>query len=179
MAAAALLEEPALTPMPTFDELFEAHFEYVFRALRYLGVREADLDDVTQDVFLVVHRRLATFEQRSTARTWVYAIALRVASDYRRLARHRLDRAVDRDADADELGRADHGGTVEARSTLLKLLGSLEEGKRAVVVLHEIEGFTIPEVAELLTIPLPTAYTRLRDARIQLERAAKRSEEAP
>ena len=68
----------------TFQEMFTDHARFVWRVLRYLGVGESDLDDVCQEVFLVVHRRLADFEGRSSTRTWVYGIALRVAADYRK-----------------------------------------------------------------------------------------------
>src|SRR3954469_17470883 len=72
---------------PPFQEVFVQHGRFVWRTLRYLGVAEADLEDVCQEVFLVVHRRLPEFEGRSSIRTWVYGIALRVASDYRKRAR--------------------------------------------------------------------------------------------
>src|SRR3954466_4042923 len=77
---------------PAFQEVFVSHGRFVWRTLRYLGVAEADLEDVCQEVFLVVHRRLAEFEGRSSVRTWVYGIALRVASDYRKRARVHRER---------------------------------------------------------------------------------------
>src|SRR5687768_11748421 len=77
---------------PTLRQVFDEHAAYVWRALRHLGVPDSELDDYCQEVFLVVHRQLATFEGRSKLRTWIYGICLRVASDRRRRARVRLER---------------------------------------------------------------------------------------
>ena len=69
-----------------FDAVYEEHFPFVWRSLRRLGVDGHSMDDATQDVFLVVHRRLGDFEGRSTVRTWLFGIARRIARDRRRAA---------------------------------------------------------------------------------------------
>src|SRR3954467_3049685 len=66
--------------------VFDEHARYILRTLRHLGVREADVDDVAQEVFITVHRKLAEFEGRAKLRPGVYPICLRVASDHRRRA---------------------------------------------------------------------------------------------
>ena len=69
----------------TFKEVYDEHFRFVWRSLRRLGVRESDVPDAVQDVFLVVHRRLAEFEGRSKVTTWLFGICFRVARDRRKL----------------------------------------------------------------------------------------------
>src|SRR5437867_3152137 len=81
--------------LPTFDAIFHECAPFVWRVVQRLGVREADLDDVCQEVFLVVHRRLETYDGGSSVRTWVYGICLRIASDYRRRAHNRYEQPVD------------------------------------------------------------------------------------
>lgn len=119
-----------------------------------------------QEVFVTVHRKLPEFEGRSKLRTWLYGICLRVASDYRRRAYVRRERAV-----ADPLhGVSEPRGNqpdvrAELRGTLIQLLDALDEDKRAVLVLYEIEGLSMKEVAEVVDCPLQTAYSRLHAAR--------------
>ncbi len=147
-------------------QIFDEHARYVWRTLRHLGVADADLEDVCQEVFVTVHRKLPEFEGRSKLRTWLYGICLRVASDYRRRAYIRRERAV-----PDPLqGAAEPSGNqpdmrVELRATLVRLLDALDEDKRAVLVLYEIEGLSMKEVAEIVDCPLQTAYSRLHAAR--------------
>src|SRR5512140_2597202 len=73
----------------TLKEVYDAHFQFVWRSLRRLGVHEADVGDVTQEVFLIVHRKLAEFEGRSKMTTWLFAICANVARDYRRAGARR------------------------------------------------------------------------------------------
>jgi RNA polymerase sigma-70 factor, ECF subfamily len=162
---------------PTLRQVFDEHAAYVWRALRHLGVPESELDDYCQEVFLVVHRQLPTFEGRSKLRTWIYGICLRVASDRRRRARVRNERT---EADPAR-GLAEPSGLApderaQARSTLLKLLDGLDEDKRTVLVLYEIEGLAMSEIAELLACPLQTAYSRLHAARARLATLAQELE---
>jgi RNA polymerase sigma-70 factor (ECF subfamily) len=152
--------------LPSLREVFDAHAAYVLRSLRHLGVAESDIEDVGQEVFVTVHRKLATFEGRSKLRTWLYGICLRVASDYRRRAHVRRERATaDPARDLHEAEEQAPDAQVQARAELRALLDELDEDKRAVVVLYEIEGFSMKEVAEILDCPLQTAYSRLHAAR--------------
>src|ERR1041385_5711937 len=152
------MSHPGLTSRQVFDE----HAAYVFRVLRYLGVRDADLEDVCQEVFITVHRKIESFEGRSSIRTWLYRISQRAASDYRRRAYVR--REVVTDLALDHPGRPEHADEarrLEARSTLNVALDRLDDSKREVFVLYEIEGLTMREVCEILDCPLQTAYSRL------------------
>jgi RNA polymerase sigma-70 factor (ECF subfamily) len=123
------------------------------------------LPDVCQDVFITVHRKLDTFEGRSSLRTWLYKISQRAASDYRRRASVRHE--IVTDTASPEFSRTDTGAAsrIEARSTLAFVLDRLDPDKRDVFVLYEIEGLTMREVCEVLGCPLQTAYSRLHAAR--------------
>jgi RNA polymerase sigma-70 factor (ECF subfamily) len=171
--AAARPLAPAIGP--SFQEIFALHARFVWRALRYLGVPEADLEDVCQEVFLVVHRRLDEFEGRSTMRTWVYGIALRLASDHRKRLRLRQERASDPPGASAGLESCPVE-RAEARELLQKALDALDDDKRAILLLHEVEGFSIPEIADMLDVPVQTAYTRLHAARECVGRTLRRSQ---
>jgi RNA polymerase sigma-70 factor (ECF subfamily) len=160
----------------TSKRVFEEHARYVFRVLRYLGVPEADLPDVCQEVFITVHRKIDEFEGRSSVRTWLYRICNNAASDQRRRAHVRREIATDWTAPErqdDPATSADLVGRVEARSVIDHALGLLDEDKRLVFVLYEIEGFTMQEVADVVGCPLQTAYSRLRTAREIIVRATE------
>jgi RNA polymerase sigma-70 factor, ECF subfamily len=152
--------------LPTLREVFDAHAAYILRSLRHLGVAESDIEDVGQEVFVTVHRKLPSFEGRSKLRTWLYGICLRVASDYRRRAHIRRERATaDPARDLAEAEERRPDAQIQARAELSALLDELDDDKRAVVVLYELEGFSMKEVAEILDCPLQTAYSRLHAAR--------------
>ncbi len=156
--------------------IFDEHARYVIRTLRHLGVREADVDDVAQEVFVTVHRKLAEFEGRSKLRTWLYAICLRVASDHRRRAYVVRERATDNPpVDTGERTGNEPDASLESRAFVRELLARLDDDKRTVLVLYEIEGLTMREVAEVVGCPLQTAYSRLHAARELLQAAWLRS----
>jgi RNA polymerase sigma-70 factor (ECF subfamily) len=144
-----------------FRELFEQHAAAVGRKLRYLGVAEADLMDAAQEVFLVVNRRSGEFEGRASVSTWIHEICLRVASSTRRTQRRRHEEVVpeppETSVDADQDERIEQR---ERRQMLTKLLDSLDEVQREIIVLHEIERLPMREVAEIVGCPLQTAYSR-------------------
>jgi RNA polymerase sigma-70 factor (ECF subfamily) len=159
----------------TFERVFAECAPFVWRALRRLGMAEADVEDVCQEVFLVVHRRLATFEGHSSVRTWVYGICLRVASDYRRrphrVRERALEEAPERSAPAEQHDEIERR---EALAWLDGVLDELDEPKRAVFVLFEIEQVPMSEVAAAAGCPVQTAYARLYAARKHIEAAARR-----
>jgi RNA polymerase sigma-70 factor (ECF subfamily) len=169
----ALADDPPLSP-PAFAAIFEAELSYVHNTLCRLGVRSADIEDLTHDVFLAVHQGLPRFDARRPIRPWLFGIAFRVASDYRRRAR--FSREIAREADAaDEAPAADEQlAADEARRLVLRALDGIELDRRAVLVLHDIDGHGVPEIAEALAIPLNTAYSRLRLARADFKAAVRR-----
>ncbi len=166
--------------MTDFRAMYDAHVDFVWRNLRRLGVSEADIDDRTQEVFVVAHRRLAEFQERGHGpRAWLFQIVLRVASDWRRHRRRHPEDADGGAAGEREAFEADQSASAERREALERLdaaLATLDVGKRAVLVLHEVEEMTAPEIAESLDIPVNTVYSRLRVARVDLERALRAQE---
>lgn len=162
-AGPATVTEPA--PSFSFTEIFREHARYLWRALLGLGVRPGDVDDACQEVFLIVHRRLPEFDGRAL-RSWLYAICLRVASEYRRSARVRREISVGELPDSSApAGQLEEVYTGELCVRLLASLDSLDDDKREAFVLYEIEELPLREVAETLGCPLQTAYSRLQAAR--------------
>jgi RNA polymerase sigma-70 factor (ECF subfamily) len=155
-----------------FSELYEEHFEFVWRTARYLGAPHATLEDAVQDVFLVAYRRFADFEARSGARTWLFAITLRVISDHRRAQRrkNRLLDGVKSVLSESVLTPFEHAAGAEAGRTLLSALDSLTDDQRAVFVMADIEDMSAPEIAGVLNVNLNTVYSRLRNARLAMAR---------
>ena len=158
-----------------FRALYDEHVDFVWRNLRRLGVAPAEADDRTQEVFVVAHRRWDTFEDQGHGpRAWLFQIVLRVVSDARR---HRRRHPEDADGGAAESRRAepatqlDEMARKEALEQLDRALATIDIGRRAVVVLHEIEEMTAPEIAKAMSLPLNTVYSRLRVGREELERA--------
>lgn len=163
--------------VPSLEAIYDQCFDFVWRSARRMGVAEAAVDDVVQEVFLVAHRRLDDFEGRSSVKTWLFGILLRVVSDHRRRHRRKgglapLPEALaadDRSCPAEQAQRMDRVRLLHA------LLEELDDEKRAVFVLAELEQLTAPEIAEALGgIKLNTVYSRLRVARKQFDEALAR-----
>lgn len=151
-----------------FAALYEAHFRAVWRMLRRLGVHDAHLDDAVQDVFVAAWRRASDFEGRSSERTWLLGIAVRVGSEYRR-RRQKLTEQIPEDLEAERADANPHAKSEQAEAVrrLHALLGQMDEAKREVFVLTELEQYTAPEIAEALELNVNTVYTRLRAARLE------------
>lgn len=161
---------------PTFDQVYAEGFAFVFRVLRSLGVHSHRLEDAAQDVFTVVHRKLGEFDGRSSIRTWLFGIARRVASDYRRSERRKWFGLVALPAEL-ECQRASPHASLEAQRAadfVDDFLKSLSTEKREVFALAFMEEMPAAEVAQALGIPLNTAYSRIRTVRAQLKRALER-----
>jgi RNA polymerase sigma-70 factor (ECF subfamily) len=162
-------------PLPSMGVIFDEYFDYVWNTLRRLGVFESDLEDLSHEVFLRVHARLADYDPSRPIRPWLFGFAYRIAADHRRLARHRHEvfgaavEAVDPVKPADE-----HIAAVEERALVETALASMDFDRRAVLVLHDVEEVPVPAIAADLGIPLNTAYSRLRLAREELAAAVKR-----
>ena len=168
----------AVPAMPDFREVYDLHFDHVWRTLRRLGVRESDLGDATQEVFVVVHRRLSDFDPTRPIWPWLVGIAHRVAAAERRRARHRRERLTE----AATLARTADGGpdpetvavTVQRRNRVFDALDALDTDRRVVFVLHEMDGIPCPQIAEVLGVPLNTVYSRLRVAQGRFKAAINR-----
>ncbi len=170
-------------PRPRFEDVYSEHFAFVWRSVRRLGIDMSAVDDVVQDVFLVAHRRMDDFEARSSMKTWLFGIALRVVRDHRRTLKRKpaqlggaaaVETDVDGVHDASARGPLDHVTEREAARTLHSLLDELDDDKRAVLVLAELEQMTVPEIAEAVEANVNTVYSRLRAARRELDEAVAR-----
>ncbi len=184
----AAITEPLPLPPPTdaahvraaasFTALYQEHFGYVWRSLRRLGIPDADLPDLAHDVFVVVHRKLGDYDPARPAKPWLFGICFRVALDKKRKAssfRESLvegagDRVPARDRPADDVVEAR-----EAHEEVMRALDGLDLDKRAVFVLHELEGLSMPEIARVVDAPLNTLYSRLRLAREAFVAAVRRA----
>ena len=152
-----------------FDAVFREYAPYVGRTLRWLGVSAANVEDVGQEVFIVVHRRLGEVDASASLRAWVRQICVHAAQNERRRVRRKPEH---REPPADIPTPAAQHGTFELREMQARLLAMLErltEEQRAVFVLYEIEQLTMPEVATAIGCPLQTAYSRLHVARARIE----------
>jgi RNA polymerase sigma-70 factor (ECF subfamily) len=162
------LDGPELGPASgaALTAIVRAHSQYVFRVLRCMGVREGDVDDLCQETFLVVHRKLPTYEPRAALRSWIYAIALRVVSDYRDRAHRKREMLVDEPPE--RIATAQPSEALERRqdwALLDRLTAELSEEQRQVFVLFEVEELEMREICQIVGCPLQTAYSRLHAAR--------------
>lgn len=178
----AKTSEARVLVLPTFEEVYEQQLAFVWGSARALGVPAHALDDVAQEVFMVVHRRLKDFEGRSSLRSWVYGILRNVVRAHRRDVAQRRSTAppaaepVDPDSLADLVGKSPYEALAkrEAAALLLRLLDTMDDDKREVFVLAELELFTVPEVAAMIGENVNTVYSRLRLARAEVAAAAAR-----
>jgi RNA polymerase sigma-70 factor (ECF subfamily) len=162
-----------------FSQVYDEHFSFVWRMARRLGIPDASVDDAVQDVFVTLHRRLAEYDGRASVRSWLFGILSLVARDYRRRYRRKVAPCVPPPADSGgDVSLAstspDPGAlaeTAEKVALLKRLLDELDDPKREILVLSYLEQMTVPEIAELLSINLNTAYSRLRAAKQAFELA--------
>jgi len=171
---ASIAKHPAETP--EFAPIFQEYAAFVLRVLRHLGVLPSDMHDQSQEVFVAVFRGLGNFDGRSALRTWIYGICRRVASNYRRRAYLRRERTVA--AVPEQVMLPSQEDALEQRmgsATLEGLLATLDDDKREVFVLYELEELSMKEVASVCDCPLQTAYSRLHAARRLLLEGYQRS----
>ncbi|MFZ5894045.1 MAG: RNA polymerase sigma factor [Myxococcota bacterium] len=169
------------TSMLEFDAIYEEWFEEVLRWIRAMGGPEADRDDLVQDVFLVVHRRLPDFDGKNVG-GWLYQIARHKVRDYRRLfwVRHLFGQSVPlTESVARSPGSPQESLEVKEQGQRLnELLQSLNPDQRAAFVLFEIEGYSGEEIARLQGVPLNTVWARIHKARKKLQLRIGKSEKA-
>jgi len=157
-----------------FAAAYDAEFEAVWLYLRRLGVPEADVEDAVHDVFVVAHRRYGSYDASRPLRPWLLGIAFRIAAQWRR--RHRLEVSVpDPEPERPDEGRAPDEivASEQTRSRLQAALSLLDMHQRAVVVMHDLNGIPVPEIATSLDVPLNTVYSRLRLGRAKISAALR------
>jgi len=168
---------PTATNELDLVEIHDAHAPFVFRTLQRLGVRESELDDAVQEVFVVVHQKLGSFRGSARITTWLYGVALRVAYRFRRTARRRREAPDELDQSHVPDSRPGPDGVAlerEARRQLAKVLDGMAPAKRAVLVMFELERLSTAQIAAELGVPAGTVYSRLSAARAEFERAVAR-----
>lgn len=159
----------------TLAAIYEAEVSFVWRSLRRLGVPDADLEDVTHDLFIAVQRKLPDRDPARPVRPWLFGFAYRVASDYRKSGRVRRELLDDVAEVADPTPPADEQlAAREAHALILAALEALTLEARAVFVMHDLDGCSMPEIAEALGEGLNTLYSRLRLARRRFTDAVRR-----
>ena len=148
-----------------FRTLFELESPYVLRTLRRLGVTDRDVEDMAHEVFVAVHHELPKYDRARPIRPWLFAFCFRIASHHRR--KHRRETVADMTGDLVDPAEAPDAllDRDRKRRLVLTALDEIELDRRAVFVLHEIDGFTCESIAQSLEIPLGTVYSRLRLAR--------------
>ncbi|HVK65831.1 MAG TPA: sigma-70 family RNA polymerase sigma factor [Polyangium sp.] len=173
-------EEVISGPLPPRDEVFQQlyarEWEFVLRTVERYGVPARDADDIAQEVFSVALRRIEDHDAASSARPWLFVIAMQLATNYRKLARHRIEPLVaDWPAEPMSDALAAESALLEGEEQALarELIGRMRPKLREVLVLHDLEEQTMPEIAEKLGIPLKTAYARLKLARAEALRRGR------
>jgi RNA polymerase sigma-70 factor, ECF subfamily len=161
-----------------FEGVYADHFAFVWRSVRRLGVPESAAEDVAQEVFVIVHRRLDTYEGRASVRAWLFGIVRGVVTNYRRTQRRARAFADKERAEAEEpvsdWQPEERAEKAEAVRILYAVLAAMDEDKREVFVLAELEQMPASEIAEALGIALNTVSSRLRAARAAFKEAASR-----
>ncbi|HKU39217.1 MAG TPA: sigma-70 family RNA polymerase sigma factor [Polyangiales bacterium] len=165
---------PAAAELTT-REIFQGHADFVLRLVRRLGVRPSDVEDVTQEVFVIVHRRLADLQAGVPVRSWLFGISRRVVANYRRQLQRRQELPSQQLEDVavacDQVAQLQSS---RDRARLEHALGRLDSDKREVFVLFELEGMDMKDVADMVGCPLNTAYSRLYAARNVVRQALNR-----
>ena len=171
---------PAPSTIPPFKALYRQYFDFVWSSARHLGIEPSGMDDLIQEVFIAIHTKLHTLENPDALRSWIYGVVRRTASNHRRAKRARPETRPDTTGFAETaslqptpLEQTERSAEVQL---LMALLAELDEPKREIFALVEIEEFSVPDAADALGIPLNTAYSRLRAARLGFEAALARHE---
>jgi RNA polymerase sigma-70 factor (ECF subfamily) len=154
---------------------FDEQFDFVCRALRRHGVHARDVEDIAQDVLIVVWRRWAVYDPARPLRPWLTGIAARVAQDYLKRHRREVPEGELDPEDPHPVGE-EHLESARARGAVMAALATLPERHRTPIVLHELEGLPAQQVARMMAVPISTAYTRIRRARLAFARLLGRSD---
>ena len=169
------------TAPPEFGRVYEEHVRFVWRTLRRLGVPNEDCDDAVQDVFLIVHRKLGEFRPEAPIKHWIFRLSAGIARDHRRRRRRKDPRQHgltplqgDEEAADTRHGPSELAEQSAAARLIREVLQELDDSRREIFVLADLEQMTAPEIAQVLEVPLNTVYSRLRRARSEFEEALMR-----
>jgi RNA polymerase sigma-70 factor (ECF subfamily) len=177
---ASIFPERAIVPSttPSFQDVYRRYFDFVWSSARRLGVEAESMDDLVQEVFIVIHAKLASLEKPEALRSFIYGVVRRTVSTHRRAKRARPVAGLTASGGPEAVSHFPTPLEQTESNAELQLLGrlleELDEPKREVFALVELEELTVPEAAEVLEIPLNTAYSRLRLARQAFEAALSR-----
>jgi RNA polymerase sigma-70 factor (ECF subfamily) len=170
---------PAVRPRLTVTEVHAKHGDFIWKTLYRMGVRSPHLEDVYQEVFLVVHRRLDSYAGHCAITTWLFEVCFRVAAGYRRRAHFRREQLVPDAASVSFVAAATPTPEREvekrqAADRLNDILSTLNVEQRVVFTMFEIEGLTCDQIGENIGVPVGTVYSRLHRARKAFLRALSR-----
>jgi RNA polymerase sigma-70 factor, ECF subfamily len=158
-----------------FSALFRTEFSYVWSSLRRCGVSPRDTDDVAHEVFIKVYEKLPDYDTSRPIKPWLFGFAYRAASDYRKLARHRIEQLGHEGREAVEAPNGDSALEQREDAALVEeALEAIDLERRAVLVAYELDETPMKEIADALEIPLHTGYSRLRVAREEFAAAVRR-----
>jgi RNA polymerase sigma-70 factor, ECF subfamily len=165
---------PQMTDDEACLDAYQREVDYVARTLRRLGISTSEIEDLAQEVFLALRHTWKAYDPERPLRPYLFGIAFRVASAHRRKRGREVALGV---VEVDDTSpRPDDAlAAKQARAIVLSALETIPLPRRAVLVMHDIDGVAMAEVASVLSIPLFTAYSRLRKARRELETAVKRA----
>jgi RNA polymerase sigma-70 factor, ECF subfamily len=172
--SAEIVSDPSVTPVaPELGRLYEEEVDFVWKRMRRLGVDARDLEDKVHDVFVIVQRRLPDHDPVRPVRPWLAGISVRVALDYHRDADRRRLLLVEKERVDPGKGPDRLLEEKQARDLVLAALAALPLEQRTVFVLKELDGFSMPEIEEIVNAPLNTLYSRLRLARERFSSAVR------
>jgi len=164
-----------------FHQLVDRHAAPLFRLATTLVPTRDDAEDVVQETFTAAFRALKSFQERSSVKTWLYAILYRQAALFRRKHRMPMRMLAEDDAlaaDPDTTGSAGHVSSIDARLDVQAALAQLPDDHRAIIILREFDGLSYDEIAAVLELPRGTVESRLFRARQALkERLTARTQQ--
>jgi RNA polymerase sigma-70 factor (ECF subfamily) len=161
------------------ESIYQLHADFVWRSLLRMGVDPNDAADAVQDVFLIVHEQLESFEARSALTTWLFTICRSVAHRRRTKLKRERQQRIDDDVEAVVDLRADVGRAAQTNqdlALLARILDGIETNQRNVFILFELERMTGEAISQTLGIPLGTVYSRLQLARAAFRQALSKHE---
>ncbi|WP_234023631.1 RNA polymerase sigma factor [Sorangium cellulosum] len=168
----------ARQPPSDLVALHAEHGGFIWATLQRFGIHQPDLEDAFQDVFIVVQRRLSSFDWACPITTWLFAICRRVAAAHRRRAHTRRERLGEVVDDVPDSGRGPEELTSQeqAKLQLEGILEAMDIDRRAVFVMFEIEEMPCSEIATLIGVPVGTVYSRLHAARKEFAMLLKKNQ---